>query len=514
MTKKNTAEEVTKKLAKEAEISEALLTGLFWHNPEEYYNLYSKEKLNHSTFRNPHWGFFFELGRTMFDSEIRVFDDIVTQKTLNDLSKKHVKLYDSYGGFDTMKQVIVEVKQRAENFEAYYEEVQKYNTVKELYDLFGDKVVTKDGNYDYKLLDSETVWNYWVDKVSNVSTTQGEKFDECSLLEGMDEAIDIWDKNVDAGMPFYRSPQLTKVFSGFARGTTYILANYSGGGKTSFTISKVIMAHIEQKEKLLIIANEQDEMEWKKMLLITAMGQSGNVIDRQRLNEGEFTAEEKQKLKDASAWLKQFTEGNDKLITLVFLESYTTKNVERVMRRHARRGTGSVIVDTAKPPEDDMYSSRWESFYESIKKMYQLSRKNAGGLNMRCWINVQLGDNTIGRRYLDETCLGESKKIKNEAGQLLLARWAYQSEYREGKNELLCYHYVKDEKNPFAKNGWVKEEFTLDPKKKYQILFVPKNRRGKANNTGLNMLVFEVNMATNTWIERGFTMVDDDRNSK
>ncbi len=51
--------------------------------------------------------------------------------------------------------------------------------------------------------------------------------------------------------------------------------------------------------------------------------------------------------------------------------------------------------------------------------MYQLARKNAGGLNMRVWINVQLGDNTIGRRYLDEGCLGESKKIKNEAGQLI-----------------------------------------------------------------------------------------------
>ncbi len=57
------------------------------------------------------------------------------------------------------------------------------------------------------------------------------------------------------------------------------------------------MAHIEQKEKLLIIANEQDEMEWKKLLIVTALGQIGEYVDRQRLNEGEFTAEEWAKLK-------------------------------------------------------------------------------------------------------------------------------------------------------------------------------------------------------------------------
>ncbi len=63
----------------------------------------------------------------------------------------------------------------------------------------------------------------------------------------------------------------------------------------------------------------------------------------------------------------------------------------------------------------------------------------------------------------------------------------------------------KDPENEFAdKNGFIYKEFTLDPKKKYQLIFVPKNRRGKANNTGLDVLVFEVNMNSNVWIERGY----------
>ncbi|MGG1339063.1 hypothetical protein GH892_03165 [Bacillus thuringiensis] len=504
--------EVNKRLAQEVEISEAMLVGLFWHNPELYYGMYDKEKVNHSTFRNQSWSFFFELGRTMFDSEVRVFDDIIAQKTVNELGARHVKIFDKYGGFDTVKQVKLEAKSHEDNFDAYYEEVQKYSTIKELYDLFGEKVVKEEGNYSYRNLDTETIWTYWMDKVNNVKSSANEGFDECYLLDDLDGAMEEWDRAEDVGMPFYRSSRFTKAFTGFARGTTYIFGNYSGGGKTSFTMNKVIMAHIEQKEKLLIIANEQDEMEWKKLLIVTALGQIGEYVDRQRLNEGEFTAEEWDKLRKAKTWLAQYISGEDKTIALVFLENYTVKNVERAMRKYANRGYGSCIVDTAKPTDDDMYSARWENFYESIKKMYQLARKNAGGLNMRVWINVQLGDNTIGRRYLDEGCLGESKKIKNEAGQLILARWAYQSEYKGGKNEVLCYTHEKDPENEFAdKNGFIYKEFTLDPKKKYQLVFVPKNRRGKANNTGLDVLVFEVNMNSNVWIERGYAKVTDDR---
>ncbi len=95
--------EVNKRLAQEVEISEAMLVGLFWHNPELYYGMYDKEKVNHSTFRNQSWSFFFELGRTMFDSEVRVFDDIIAQKTVNELGARHVKIFDKYGGFDTVK---------------------------------------------------------------------------------------------------------------------------------------------------------------------------------------------------------------------------------------------------------------------------------------------------------------------------------------------------------------------------------------------------------------------------
>ena len=51
-------------------------------------------------------------------------------------------------------------------------------------------------------------------------------------------------------------------------------------------------------------------------------------VDRQKLNEGNFTDEEKAKLLKAVNWVKELSEGDEKLITFVFMENYIMDDVK------------------------------------------------------------------------------------------------------------------------------------------------------------------------------------------
>lgn len=505
------ADEVIKRLANEVNISEAMLVGCFY-NDIELYNMYDDEKVSAGTFSNDVWGFFFNLGRHLVKKGAAKFDDITVQTALQDLGPKFVKRYEKYGGYDTIAELTMETKNKSENFDAYYEETKKYETIMRLYKLFGEQVVTIAGKYDYKKLNREQIFSYWMSILNDIGMNNDNSVDEYYLLQGIDEEIKKWDEEPNLGIPFYKSHMLTKLVGGFADGNMYIYSAFSGTGKTSFITNKIILSHIEEGEKLLIIANEQDKSDWTQYLLITAMAQVGVYFDRQRLNEGNFTNEEKEKLKQAQDWIKAKTQ-DEKSIILVFLENYNMPDVERTIRKWVARGVGSVIVDTAKPTDDASGNmARWENFYESANKLYQLCRRNAGGLNFKLFLSVQSSDTATNRRFLDETVLAESKKIKNLASILWLARWAFQDEYEGGKKSLDVYRWKHEPENPFANSkGFIKVEQQLKPDKRYVLLFTNKNRRGKSLNTGAKVLVFEVDLNRNSWIEIGWTIVKDDR---
>ena len=59
---------------------------------------------------------------------------------------------------------------------------------------------------------------------------------------------------------------------GMAMGNLYIMGMLSGQGKSSFTVNKIVMSAIKNKEKLCIIANEMDKKAYIKMLFSTIMG--------------------------------------------------------------------------------------------------------------------------------------------------------------------------------------------------------------------------------------------------
>jgi replicative DNA helicase len=489
--------------------AESYLTGLFWSNPE-LYSFYSDEKISSSTFANNVWSFFFRIGRELVNRKIANFDDISVGKIVEELGwRKH---YDKYGGYDTMDELMGDVAFKKDNFDAYFEEVQKYNMLRNLRGMLGDKVITDNGKYQYKKMTADQVHKYWMDAINKLSFVNN-KIEEDFLLEGIREEVKKWNESPDVGLEYYNSPALTKISTGWAYGHVYILGAFSGRGKTSFSMNKVFLSCIKHKEPLLVIANEQSKSEFLKLLLVTAMGVgTKGIINRQSLNEGNFTEEESIKIEAATRWIEELSQGETRLVTFVYLEEYTMQNVKNVIRHYAMRGVRRVLLDTMKPTTDGS-GEIWTRFQSNFRELYELARPNGGGLDLAVYCNVQLTDTALGRRFLNEHAFANAKAIKNEASVVHLMRPVWQDEYAGGKNELDCYTYEKDEFNSESdgKTKWYKKHFKLKEENgPFVLIFTAKNRRGKSNETGLDVLVMRQDLNSNTWWEVGWCKVAND----
>jgi hypothetical protein len=368
-------------------------------------------------------------------------------------------------------------------------------------------------------MNPDQLQTYWMDQFNQISLNYDNPFEEQYLLADLDSSLKEWDKHPDIGLPFYQAKQLTKITTGWSLGTVFVSGGFGGKGKTSFTFAKVIMSCIENKEKLVVIANEQSIDEFKKLLFTTAMGiGTEEWFNRQRLNEGEFTDDERGKLQRAKEWVRNLCD-NEKLIVFIFMEQYTMSNVKKVLTHYANRGYKRVIIDTGKPGDGRGDKARWEQFADDMKDLYKMARPNGGGLNLAVWVNVQLADGALGRRFLNEHAFGDSKKIKNEASVVFMSRPVWDDEYAGGNKELTLYRRVFNE----ITDEWETREeklerwYTIKDSDKrvpnqYYLMFVPKNRRGQDNNTGLDVLVMRVDFGKNLWQEIGYTKVWNDHN--
>jgi replicative DNA helicase len=507
--------DIKERLQREVVASEGYLVGLFWNDPDNYH-FYPEDKIDHKTFLNDIYGYYFTLGRKAKEKGVNKFDDISISEVVKVTNTQ--ALFDKYGSYATIQELMEETKDREENLDAYYNEIKKYNVLKNLVSYFGERVLKKDGNYDYTKMTKELLHKYWNDKILQIALDGDNKYDEHHLLDNMDEEIEEMDKNPDTGLPFYNAKKLTSICTGWAHGHVYMYGGFGGSGKTSFTVNQVIMSCIEHKEKLLVIANEQGITEFRKMLLITALGAMNKdkkqdereYVGRQRLNEGGFSEEEKERLKKAKEWLHELCDGDKKLITFVFMENYVMEDVKKLVRYYAARGYKRLIIDTAKPSEGDNSLARWERFVEDAKEIYKLARPNGGGLDLAVWMNVQLADSALKMRFLNEYALGEGKKAKNEASVLLLGRFMWDDEYEGGKHVLQITQWKR---NAFTESF----EEVVEPLKKeknvqYFLMFTGKNRRGQDNKTGQRILVMKPHFGINAWSEIGWCMVYDDHN--
>jgi replicative DNA helicase len=506
------ADKIVTKLNEEVYPKEAYICGVLFNEPSIYDN-YKPNKLSVNHLGNGIWKFYLGLGRHLQGKGIEVFDDISVAEAVNELMLQ--SKYEKYGGYDTINELMIETKNKSDNFDGYYLEVKKYSFLREMYDLIGSKVIKPSGKYDYKKFTLEQLQVYWDDKFETIKMNNNVEtaYKEDDLLADLDKIIKELDESPDIGMPYYKSKLLTDYTVGDALETLTIISAFSGAGKSSFITEKKVMQCMIEKEKLALIVNEMNKKAYVKMLLPTVMSGElyekfkdefkDTIFNRKNLNKGNFTPDEKAKLNYAVQWIKDTINGQNDLIKFITMEDYTMDAVVGLVRKWSKRGYLRWIIDTAKPSEGGSKDTRWEQFVQDFDTLYKLVRpQDAGGLGVSITAMVQNADDKMKERWLNYDCIADGKKIKNVADVCMHLRRAWVDEYAGEPKEIKTQRWIPAEDSLNGRPEKIVR--TLEAGKAYYLLFISKNRRGDVSEGG-GVIVYEVNLNNNRWKEVGIS---------
>lgn len=507
MAKDRTKESVKKeveKINKNAEINEAYFIGLLWADPFNNYSEY-EDTISQDEFIHDVWGFFYELGRKMYDDGVRTFDEITIHTKVKEYNI--VEEFEGYGKTTPVNDAVNIVKDNIDNINYYYETIKKNYTIRQLYLLFGDKVLINKGKYKWEVMTREQLLMFWSDRLNKLSLNNVNRYETENLYIDYEDFLEKLEEDSAEMLPFYNSYLMNSITQGIARGHVLMFGGFGNSGKSSLMAEKFIMSCIENKEKAIVVLNEEDAQSFRQKIVLSILYHEFHTgLNRKRFVNGNIQNEDRLKIKKAFERMRELIDGDEALIKIVFMEKYVMSDLEKIIRFWTNRGYFNLLIDTHKVSDESPHDKRWEIFVEDMKTIYRLTRKNAGGCNLRTVVTFQLADSAIRNRFLTFDAIGEGKSAKNEASTVMMFRSVWSDEYEGEKNALNCYRY----KNNQTTNEFEKVYFQLDSDKSYLLLFTPKNRTGSNTDNGQPVLVMESQFNSNHFKEIGWTFVAKD----
>lgn len=484
---KITEREAIAKVLEYKKIAETNIVSILWKNPEMFH-MY--DSLNTNSFSDNMCKVFFTIGYDIVKKESKTLDEI----TIDMYLEKHEKLkekYISFGGYDIMETTKY-VKE--ENMEGYIDELNKWNSVIALYK---NKFPISDKIKEFVDCSAEDIYDYYEVMVNNIFLNVSGKDAVYQIGDGIEDIIDRLDEGESLGMPISDMPLLNAEIGGWHSGLT-LIGGLSGAGKSTFTRSIWMKSVLENDEKLLIIANEEGYVKFTTELLILVSNVIyGKSIQKHTLRNGGLDPKMKEWLKNVPAkWIK---EHSDKII-LVSMDSFSVdKSIKLIRKYNSLYGIDNVIIDTFKSDYNDSSDQTWKTMSNGMRKLFDVVKED-GGLNIRLLCTFQLNKSSNKQRCYTTDNIGESKGIVDCSGLCLMIRHLLPDEMSGGKNEVKVW-------KPSGKNGLSKTPVELDSNKRYQILFLTKNRFGTANQ---HCIVMEVDMSRNTYKEVGLCIINPD----
>ncbi|MEH7209969.1 hypothetical protein V7094_27785 [Priestia megaterium] len=448
--------------------------------------LYFDTNLTTDDFHDPIWKIYFAIAEKLIKQEKKVLDDIVVGLCVSE-NEALQKLYDEAGGYQTIANGMSFVQ--AENFDSYLRDIKKFNALMKLHDL-GFPIMEKFEGYKVMT----------VDKIQNIlEGVLDSVFADVEVEEKVEDLrTGLWDTVLDAhagamrGFP-YHSPMFTEAVNGMALGNLTVLSANSGMGKTFLTLAQILPNMIEFDEKLMILANEEDSVKWKKEIITWAVNNViGGEFQKNRFNQGEFSNDELTLLRKGVDWLEeQMSEGN---ITFINFNSFSmSKAIKTIKKQSSVKGIKYFVLDTLKMDSDGINENAqaWLQLQQGMVRLYDLIKPS--NRNLHVWVTYQLGKSAMMTRYLSQNSLGVSKNIVDVVSTLCLVRRALDSEKEGGKNEV----EVK------TKDG---RKVKMKADKEYFIMFLGKNRAGSTSR----QLVFEIDMGRNIVKDLGTCNIPQD----
>ena len=358
---------------------------------------------------------------------------------------------------------------------------------------------------------TDDIRNYLLDTVDKCFHIYKSKPIESNIEKDMDKLLkEINEGNMELGIPQKYNDYINYFTGGIFKGVHYLGAT-SGMGKTTwafpFYVLPILLAKDEKdemKEKLLIIANEQDKKTFQKLFLvgfytfiyrITEENSKlkERYIRRHRLERGNSTDLDKRLLNDTfNFYIKNFK----KRVKFVFMPMFSPEEIENCIVSNARKGYTNVLLDTLKAEQKGEY----QLLSNLATKLDMIAKAN----DLRIVATVQLAIHSMNRKYLDHTCLAESKQIVEiaehslyfrytdftELSQLTVQKFVKEFDEKGNLSRVVLKQVLPTEIDNLFKQGEEKNK-DLFLGMKLMLVFVGKNRHGESNKVVLAMMNFD-----------------------
>jgi replicative DNA helicase len=465
---------------------EANIVAILYKNPDLYFTY---DKLNLKSFSNNIWRVYWQIGYDIIVKE--------SKKSLDDITvglylEKHPKLkqkYDEYGGYDTIdksKEYVI-----VENIGGYINELNKWNAVLQ---LLARRFPIHDKIKQFVDMNAEEIYDMFETQLNHVFVNVEGDVQSYCITDGIDDLIEELNEGIAIGLPFYNLPLINKETGGMLIGNITLIGGLSNVGKSTFARSVTIPSIIKEKEKVVIILNEDGKKKWQREMLVWI---ANNIFkkDLQKyiVRDGKYSDEVIQILRESAEWLKQ--QANNHTITLIPFEKYETSKAIKVIKKYASMGVKYFVLDTFKMDAGKVTNNSWLEMQQAMVDINDVVKPEAKNLHITC--TFQLVKGSAKQRYYTQDNIGVSKNIVDPASTCIMIRDVLDDEFPDGKHELKVYRLE-------GKNGKTKIPVKLDADKRYQIVFIIKNREGSAN---AYQVVIEHDMSRNIMKEVGITHV-------
>ena len=462
--------------------AEANIVSMIYKNPD----LLRESNLTLDEFHNDCWRVYFEIARSMILEEMKV---ILTDIDVGLYLNKHPNLsekYYKYGGYDKIVEAGSYVKE--ENFDSYVKDLRKWNCVAKLIKRgfpCDDEMLSKICD-----MSAEDLYDKYTIYLNDIFANVDNDIKSYNGFEGMKKLIDELDSGKNVGVPFAGCKVLTKETGGMLGGNIIGIGASSGVGKSTLSINYIFPSMIKYNLKSVFIINEENQDKFKKEALCWyASNVLKHPIPKHVLRDGKFDDKTKEVLYKAAEWFE--SEKEKRNVTIIPLEQYTARTVNKLIKKYSKMGTNVIVLDTLKESYDSRDKESWKSLMTDCVDFYD----NIKHTNTCMVITYQLTKNKS--RYLSNADIGISKGILDVFSVNIFFRRPLQSEFEGEKEELYCYE---------ASDNGSKFPFKLDKDKHYMIGFISKNRFGQSDI----QIVSEADFSINRYEDKGYAVVPQD----